>query len=310
MKKDILDIINYAIKKSDPYDATFAALKRLESVSGRLFVFGIGKAAASMAKAAADFYKDKITYGLVVTKYGYAKDFSSPFFKVIEAAHPVGDENSIRAAETALDIAAQAKKGDTCLVLLSGGGSALFEKSIVPPDVYTDITKKLLSRGAPIQDINAIRRCLSLVKGGRFAQAMYPAKVVTLALSDVVGNDISTIASGITVPNSNMPAFVEEAAEKYLPEYKDLIISLSKKRTEYLINDGGYYIIGDINLLCRAAEARAAALGYSVTSLSRTFNDEARYQAMQICEIIPRKKGKHAYIGGGETTVVINGRGT
>lgn len=310
MKKDILDIINYAIKKADPYDATFDALKRLEPVSGRLFVFSIGKAAASMAKAAADFYKDKITYGLAVTKYGYAKDFSSPYFKVIEAAHPIGDENSIRAAEAALDISDKTKKGDTCLVLLSGGGSALFEKSIVPPDVYKDITKKLLSRGAPIKDINAIRRCFSLVKGGKLAEAMYPAKVVTVALSDVLDNDISTIASGITVPNSNMPTFVEEAAARYLPEYRNLVVSLSKRRVEYLINDGGYYIIGDINLLCRAAEERAAALGYSVTSLPRTFNDEARYQAMQICDMIPREKGKHAYIGGGETTVVINGSGT
>ena len=92
------DIIDYAIKKADPYDSTLETLKKLEPHSGRLFVFSIGKAAVPMAKAAADFYGDKIFRGLVVTKYGHSKGFSSPFFKVIEAAHPLSDGNSLRAA--------------------------------------------------------------------------------------------------------------------------------------------------------------------------------------------------------------------
>lgn len=308
-KNDVLDIINYAIKKADPYDSTLEALKGLEDFGGRLFVFSIGKAAVPMAQAAADFYNEKIYGGLVVTKYEHSKGFSSPFFRVIEAAHPVSDENSILAAETALAIAEKTEEADTCLVLLSGGGSALFEKSAVSAQTQRDITEKLLSRGASIEEINAIRRSISLVKGGKFAEALYPARVITVALSDVLSSEKAAIASGITVPDETPFEVTEGAAEKYLPEYKTLIASFLKKRTQRPVNDGGYFIIGDINKLCSAAEKRAAELGYTVTSLSRALCGEARDEAVRLLESIPEEKGKHAYIAGGETTVTLKGKG-
>ena len=309
MRKDILDIIDYAVKKADPYDSTLETLKKLEPHSGRLFVFSIGKAAVPMAKAAADFYGDKIFRGLVVTKYGHSKGFSSPFFKVIEAAHPLSDGNSLRAAQVALRIAAKTEKYDTCLVLLSGGGSALFEKCAVLPDIQLDITKKLLARGAPIDDINAVRRSISLVKGGKFSEALYPAKVITVALSDVLSNDKSVIASGLTVPDSTSPEMISAVTGQYLPEYRKLIFLLSKRLDEPKINDGGYFIIGDINTLCSAAEEKAAMLGYEVTSLSRSLCGEAREEAARLIAEIPETKGKHAYIAGGETTVTLKGNG-
>lgn len=309
MRKDILDIIDYAIKKADPYDSTLKALKKLAPHSGRLFIFSIGKAAVPMAKAAADFYGDKIFRGLVVTKYGHSKGFSSPFFKVIEAAHPLSDGNSLRAAQVALRIAAKTEKDDTCLVLLSGGGSALFEKCAVLPDIQLDITKKLLARGAPIDDINAVRRSISLVKGGKFSEALYPAKVITIALSDVLSNDKSVIASGLTVPDSTSPEMISAVTGQYLPEYRKLIFLLSKRLDEPKINDGGYFIIGDINTLCSAAEEKAAMLGYEVTSLSRSLCGEAREEAARLIAEIPETKGKHAYIAGGETTVTLKGNG-
>ena len=309
MRKDILDIIDYAVKKADPYDSTLKALKKLAPHSGRLFIFSIGKAAVPMAKAAADFYGDKIFRGLVVTKYGHSKGFSSPFFKVIEAAHPLSDGNSLRAAQVALRIAAKTEKYDTCLVLLSGGGSALFEKCAVLPDIQLDITKKLLARGAPIDDINAVRRSISLVKGGKFSEALYPAKVITVALSDVLSNDKSVIASGLTVPDSTSPEMISAVTGQYLPEYRKLIFLLSKRLDEPKINDGGYFIIGDINTLCSAAEEKAAMLGYEVTSLSRSLCGEAREEAARLIAEIPETKGKHAYIAGGETTVTLKGNG-
>ena len=309
MRKDILDIIDYAVKKADTYDSTLKMLKKLAPHSGRLFVFSIGKASVPMAKAAADFYGDKIFRGLVVTKYGHSKGFSSPFFKVIEAAHPLSDENSLRAAQVALRIAAKTEKDDTCLVLLSGGGSALFEKSAVLPDIQRDMTNKLLARGAPIDVINAVRRSISLVKGGKFSEALYPAKVITVALSDVLGNDKSVIASGLTVPDSTAPETLSAATGKYLPEYRKLISLLSKRRDAQTINDGGYFIIGDINTLCDAAEEKAAMLGYEVTSFSRSLCGEARKEAERLIAGIPKTKGKHAYIAGGETTVTLKGSG-
>lgn len=309
MRKDILDIIDYAVKKAEPYSSTLKALKSLAPHSGRLFVFSIGKAAVPMARAAADFYGDKIFCGLVITKYGHSKGFSSPFFKVIEAAHPVSDENSLRAAETALEIAGTTEENDTCLVLLSGGGSALFEKSAVSPEIQRDITKKLLARGAPIDDINAVRRSISLVKGGKFSEALYPARVITVALSDVLSNDKSVIASGITAPETATPQKLAAAAERYLPEYSELICALAEKRTKRPVNDGGYFIIGDINTLCAAAEERAAQLGYAVVPLSRALCGEAREEAARLLAEIPEKKGKLAYIAGGETTVTLRGSG-
>ncbi len=309
MRKDILEIISYAIKTADPYVSTLNELKKLPPHSGRLFVFSIGKAAVPMAKAAADYYADKIHCGLVVTKYEHTKGFSSPFFKVIEAAHPVSDENSLRAAETALKIAGTTEKDDTCLVLLSGGGSALFEKSAVSPEVQRDITKKLLARGAAIDDINAVRRSISLVKGGKFSEALYPAKVITVALSDVLSNDKSVIASGITALETTTHRQLVATAEKYLPEYSGLICDIAEKRTKNPVNDGGYFIIGDINTLCAAAEKKAATLGYEVTSLSRSLCGEAREETVRLIAEIPEAKGKHAYIAGGETTVTLKGSG-
>ena len=177
------------------------------------------------------------------------------------------------------------------------------------PDIQRDITKKLLSRGAPIDDINAIRRSISLVKGGKFSEALYPAKVITVALSDVLGNDKSVIASGLTVPDSTSPEMISAVTGQYLPEYRKLIFLLSKRLDEPKINDGGYFIIGDINTLCSAAEEKAAMLGYEVTSLSRSLCGEAREEAARLIAEIPEEKGKHAYIAGGETTVTLKGNG-
>lgn len=175
LKIDALDIINTAIRAADPFDSTAAILRRLKlDPDKHLTVFSIGKAAIPMAKAAESVLGGRIAKGLAVTKYGHTGDFRSDIFEVIEAAHPVSDGNSILAAQTALDIACSLGAGETLLVLLSGGGSALFEKSVIPAEMQRDITRRLLARGADISDVNAVRRRLSLVKGGRLAAAASP----------------------------------------------------------------------------------------------------------------------------------------
>lgn len=310
LKRNALDIIDCAIKKSDPYESTLEALKTLKIPScGKLFVFGIGKAAVPMAKAAADFFESRIDRGLVITKYNHAKNFSAKNFEVLEAAHPVSDKNSVLAAEKALALAEKLGENDTAIVLLSGGGSALFEKSTVPLETQQSITEKLLARGAEIDEINAIRRSISLVKGGKFAEKIYPAKVVTLALSDVLSNNKSVIASGITVPDSLGANEVKAIASRYLPEYKELFSSLSIKKENAPINDGGFVFVGDINSLCSAAEKRAKQLGFFVEESFRNLTGEARDTAQKLLSLVKEKSGKRAYVFGGETTVTLKGNG-
>ena len=254
MKNDALDIISCAVKAADPYDSTRNILNSLkDELMQSLTVFSIGKAAVPMADAAQSVFGERIKNGLLVTKYSHIGSFFSKYFDMVEAAHPISDNNSILAAEKALMIAKNLGEGDALLVLLSGGGSALLEKSVVSAEIQRDITKKLLARGAEIDEINAIRRRISLVKGGKLAAAAYPAKVYTVALSDVLSNDKSVIASGITVKESLPKDEFSKIANKYLPEYIE-IFKTTVSDEEIKINDGGYFFAGDINSVCSPAD--------------------------------------------------------
>lgn len=309
LKDDAPDIIRAAIRNSLPYEQTAKTLASLDLPESGLTVFSIGKAAIPMAKAAADILGGRIKTGLAVTKYDHTGDFASPYFDVIEAAHPVSDENSVLAAERALTIADGLTGNDTVLVLLSGGGSALFEKSKISPELQRDITKKLLARGAEIGEVNALRRRLSLVKGGRFAARCFPAKVVTLALSDVLSNDKSVIASGITVTDETTDEEVIRLVKKYLYDVPENDLGVLFEKEELTINDGGYHFVGDIRSLCSGAVKRAEELGYNAVCVSSSLTGEAREKAAEILGSIPRESGRHAYILGGETTVTLKGKG-
>lgn len=309
MKNDALEIISHAIACADPYDATAKALKETDTGTGKLTVFSIGKAAIPMAQAAADVYKDRIKTGLAVTKYEHTGSFRSEYFEVIEAAHPISDENSILAAQKALGIAEELTEDDVCVILLSGGGSALFETSRTTPEIQRDISKKLLARGAEIDEINAVRRRLSLVKGGKFAAACYPAKVFTFALSDVLSNDKSVIASGISVPDTTDSTYIEKVAQKYLYDVDKNITDMLFDNEELKINDGGYYFVGDINSLCEAAAEKAEEKGYKAYIVSGALTGEAREKAVEIIRNSENFTAPAALIYGGETTVTLKGTG-
>lgn len=309
MKNDALDIISCAVKAADPYASTRNILNSLkDELMQSLTVFSIGKAAVPMADAAQSVFGERIKNGLLVTKYSHIGSFFSKYFDMIEAAHPISDNNSILAAEKALMIAKNLGEGDALLVLLSGGGSALLEKSVVSAEIQRDITKKLLARGAEIDEINAIRRRISLVKGGKLAAAAYPAKVYTVALSDVLSNDKSVIASGITVKESLPKDEFLKIANKYLPEYIE-IFKTTVSDEEIKINDGGYFFAGDINSLCSAAEKRAKELGYNVADSFRTLTGEASDNAARLIAKALKQSGKNAYVYGGETIVTLKGGG-
>ncbi len=307
LKEDAKRIAAAAIRGSLPYENTLQKLKE-PALPGSPVVLSVGKAAVPMAQAAAEHFWGRIKAGLLITKYGHLGGFAEPAFDCIEAAHPVSDENSVLAAEKALALAASLTEEDTLLVLLSGGGSALMEKSAVPPETQREVTKKLLSRGAEIRELNAVRKRLSLVKGGRLAAAAYPAKVITLALSDVLDNDPGVIASGPTVPDETPDEEVFRIAQKYLPDMPG-ILPLLKRGEPLRVKLGGYFYVGDINILCEAAKKEALALGYETEIVRRDLTGEARDAACAILSAIPCRPGKRAYLYAGETTVTLRGTG-
>ena len=305
LREDALSIAAAAVRGALPYDNTLRILRELD-LPGFPAVLAVGKAAVPMARAAADHFGARLKRGLLVTKYDHLGPFSAPGFTCMEAAHPVSDDNSVLAAERALSLAKSLAEGDTLLVLLSGGGSALMEKSAVPAETQRDVTKKLLARGADIGELNAVRKRLSLVKGGRLAAAAYPARVVTVALSDVLDNDKGVIASGPTVQDGTPDETVRDIIEKYLYDVPGLPLGGAGPLK---INDGGYYFAGDVNLLCEAAKTEAEALGYTAVIVDRRLTGEARDAAENILAAVPAAEGKRAYIYAGETTVTLRGNG-
>lgn len=309
MRNEALSVVYAAIKAADPYLNTRNLIRELFSDSEEAIVISLGKAACPMMRAAEEVLGNRIRKGLVVTKYHHSEGFAFRYSDVIESGHPISDGNSILAAQKGLSMVKNLNENDILLVLLSGGGSALFEESKVSPDIQRDITQKLLLRGAAIEEINAVRKRLSVVKGGKFAAAAYPAKVVTVALSDVLSNDKSVIASGITVKDTADLEFLRKTVDKYLTDVSDEIKEIIYSDSSININDGGYHFAGDINILCEAAGKKAEELGFSVHYGDRNLSGEASEEAVRILDSIPDDKGRHCYIFGGETVVTLKGNG-
>ncbi|MBR5410889.1 MAG: DUF4147 domain-containing protein [Clostridia bacterium] len=306
---DAKAIAGAAIKAALPYENTLRAVLSLGGLKN-VTALALGKAAAPMASAAVDVLGGRIKKGLLITKYGHAEGFSSPNFEVIEAGHPVSDDNSERAAKAALDLCRALGKDDVLLVLLSGGGSALMEAPRVPSGVQRAITERLLARGADIREMNLVRRRLSRVKGGRLAAAAYPAKVITLALSDVPGGGPEDIASGPTVPDKPDNGALDRVLNRYLFDVPQEILSLLPREVKDLrINDGGFYIVGDMNTLVSGAENEAKRLGYTPHVVTAALSGEARDRAVEIIKETPDLPGRHAYLYAGETTVTLLGDG-
>lgn len=311
LQNDAVEIYEYAIKCVDPYRETVGKIKELLGEASDITVLAVGKAAVPMARAAEDTLGGRIKTGLCVTKYNHTGDFSPTYFEIIEASHPISDENSIKAAERAVEIADSLTEKDTVLVLLSGGASSLLEKSTVSAEMQRRITEKLLKRGAAIEEINAVRSRLSIVKGGKFAERCFPAKVVTAALSDVLSNDKTVIGSGITVHGKNDEKAVLSIAERYLYDEPAELFDALKRYAEKPINDGGYVFAGDITRLCLAAAEKARRLGYITEMSDEMLTGEARAAAERTLKhALSAKDGtKRCFVFGGETTVTVKGSG-
>ena len=305
-----MDIINDSIESVKPDEAVRRALKAFAPKGGRVLLVAAGKAAWQMAHAAVEAL-GRVDGGVVVTKYDHVKG-EIPGVKCYEAGHPVPDENSFAATERALELVHGLTEKDTVLFLLSGGGSALFEKPLIPGAELQGITNQLLASGADIVEMNTIRKRLSAVKGGRFAQACAPAKVFSIVLSDILGDPLDMIASGPAVPDSSTCAQALAIAEKYRLKLSEQAQALLKQETSKTLDNVTTRITGSVRELCAAAAAACRERGYEPILLTDRLCCEAREAGSFLGSIVRTHAGrgkKLAYIAGGETVVHLTGNG-
>ncbi len=290
---------------------------------GRILVIGAGKAAAAMAQATENHYIERgqgeRISGFVTTRHGYG--LPTRLIEVIEAGHPVPDANSISSAKRALELAASAGPNDLVLCLLSGGASALWSAPAdgVPFEAKQALTKQLLRSGARISEMNCVRKHLSRIKGGKLAAAAHPARLVTLAISDVPGDDPDAIGSGPTVGDRTTLAEAVDVLWRFkiaVPD--DIARALSDPRTETLkpgdpkLAAARYVIVAAPKASLVAASLVARREGYRVDilgcSLEGEARDVARFHAAMALDA-KRRGERVAILSGGELTVTVTGNG-
>ena len=316
-------------------DALFVANRRYDLRDHRrVFVLGGGKAVMPMTTAITDLLGEHLTQGVAVTKYGHGKitnytsqitNHKSPIsglqsqisIELIEAGHPVPDENSVRGAQALADLACQATAHDLIICLISGGGSALL--TLPAPGLHlADLQVMfdgLLRSGATINELNTVRKHWSRIKGGQLARLAAPATLVTLVLSDVVGDPLEVIASGPTVPDPTTAADARAVLERYGIAH-DFEFQETPKPGDPAFERAQCIIVGSNRQAALAAVERARQLGFNTLLLSTYVEGEAREVAKVAAALA---KGVRAHgdplpppaclVWGGETTVTIRGEG-
>lgn len=309
MREDAQCIVDQAIHAVLPDEAVQRALQG-KVFSGRVFLIAVGKAAWQMAKTASACVAP-LAGGIVVTKYQHARG-AIPDCDIIEAGHPVPDENSFRAARAVLKMTEDLTAEDTVLFLLSGGGSALFELPLITPEELQDVTQQLLACGANIVEINTIRKRLSAVKGGRFAAHCAPAKVFTVVLSDILGDPLDMIASGPAYADSSTCEQAVAIAEKYHLRLSEKARQCLLTETPKRLSNVDSHITGSVRDLCRAAADTCRHLGYEPIILTDRLHCQAK-EAGSFLGSIARSNCQcgraMACIVGGETVVHLTGNG-
>jgi len=299
----------------------------------RIIVLGAGKASARMALGLERLLGDRLWGGSIAVKEGYTEPLSR--LTLLPAGHPVPDARSLRAARAVLDLAAAAGPDDLVIVLLSGGGSALLAAPLLAPGhtlTLADkqaVTRALLASGADIHDVNRVRKKLSAIKGGRLARAIAPAHCLSLVLSDVVGDDLASIASGPTVPDGTLPATALAILDRYglsgrIPAAAEALLrDVAQGRAPDTLKPGDpafdtcrTVLVGTNFQALLAARDKARALGYSTLVLTSRLTGEAR-EVARLFSALARDMARHGLpvplpgcvIAGGETTVTLRGTG-
>jgi glycerate 2-kinase len=292
---------------------------------GRLILLAAGKAAGSMAEVAEGFYLDRLNLdperlcGIAVARHGYGRPLQ--IVTMIEAGHPVPDGAGLDAALRALEFADGATASDLVLVLMSGGASANWIAPVAGV-TFADkqaVTRALLRSGATIGEINTVRKHLSRIKGGRLARYAYPAKLVTIAISDVPGDDPSAIGSGPTVPDPTTLTQARAIVAKYRLDLPTSVTAAltdanneSPKTGDPVFADSQFVLAARPADSLRAAEAAVRAAGYECMSLGDRVEGEAREVAAAHAKLARELRAKSAravILSGGELTVTIRGQG-
>ena len=340
IKQQLVDIFNSALSAADPYNAVKRAI-RIEGdqlLAGeeaydlrnyeRVLAVGAGKGTALMAQAVEDVFGDRIDDGVIIVKYGHTRPLNR--IREIEASHPLPDEAGVKGTEEIIETLKDVDEKTLIICLLSGGGSALLVSpaegiSLKDKQVTTDL---LLKSGASIEELNGVRKHLSRVKGGRLASIAYPATVITLILSDVIGDRLDVIASGPTVPDRSTFMDTVKVIEKYnlVKKLPNNVLSMlldgiagklpdTPKAGEDCFKKGSPVIVGSIRQAINAARNAANKLGFDTEIVTDKLQGEAREAAVYLADLAKmvrssRKGGKPmCLLSGGETTVTVKGSG-
>lgn len=286
------------------------------AIGDDIILIAIGKASWAMAKAASEELEGRVRRGAIVTKYGHSRG-PIPGIEIFEAGHPLPDNNTIKASKRILDMTRSLETGQRVLFLVSGGGSALFEKPVHGLSLrsLTDITSKLLLRGADINELNTVRKHLSSVKGGKFALHCMPAKIFQITLSDVLGDRLDIIASGPAAPDPSTSEDAMSVMGKYGIRVPQEIVSAAESETPKSLENVSYHIAGNITEFCLAAKRAAERLGYLTDIVTDRLEGDAKKAGRSVAgralaELARYPSGsERCLIWGGETTVRVTGRG-
>lgn len=342
LRRDATRILDAALRAVDPYRAVLHAVRRdgelvladaqeydLGAIS-RVLVVGAGKASARMARALEELLGPRITGGVIVVKDGYTEPLRHA--RLVEAGHPLPDARGERGAREVLDVASGAGETDLVICCISGGGSALLPLPVdgVTLEEMVATTDLLLRSGGSINDVNAVRKHLSRIAGGQLARAATPAAVLTLLVSDVVGNPVDVIASGPTAPDPTtygdaisvldrrgLRGRVPASVVRHLLRGQGREVSETPKPGDPAFERVQHVVVASVAQACDAASREAASLGYNAPILSTTLQGEAREVARDIAWFAQevRASGEPApppccLVFGGETTVTVRGPGT
>jgi hydroxypyruvate reductase len=341
MRRDVFAIFQDGLRAVEPSEAIHRYCKREKDLLilgnrtydlndyNNILVVGAGKATAAMAMAMEDLLKYDLSEGLICVKYGHTAPLKK--IRIVEAGHPIPDTNGQSASAQILKMVQKLGDKDLVIVLLSGGGSALLPLPVqgISLKEKQDASNTLINCGATIHEINALRKHISRIKGGRLAQAAYPAKVATLILSDVVGDNLDVIASGPTVPDVSTFSQCREVIERYgiaeqLPAAIVAHLKMGQNKavpetpkTAHLDWNHVYNLIVGSNMdAIAAAGKKAQTLGYNTLILSSRIEGETRTVA-QVHGAIAREILANSHplsapaclLSGGETTVTLKGNG-
>lgn len=323
--QQVSQIMAAAINAVDPYRAVYQYLQELSQKTDlekyeQIYVVGAGKAGLPMSKAVSALLGEKITAGQVTVKEGHNDGMGTmDRIRIIEAAHPLPDQRGVGSTKEILTLLENTTENDLVICLISGGGSALLTAPVhgVSLKDLRSLTEALLTCGASINEINTLRKQLDIVKGGGLARAAAPSEILTLILSDVVGDPLDMIASGPTVPNLQTPEDVFAVIEKYQLESK-VPMGILKFLNHPVIEPHfpgtlkiKNILVGNNETAARASLSQAKKYGYSTHLLTTQLQGEACLEGQKLADILLKTDMQRPFlmVAGGETTVTLKGNG-